>query len=158
MKNFVTKEIAVKLKELGYENKEPLAEWYRLIYFDENGRKYSCNMLAIPCHDNFDTVRMLHIDHEDGLFHWQEGGYYQGDHSRCELENSIPAPTWDEAIEFMRTKYIFINISNETLWFCEVFYNGECIFSSECNDRFECMSLCILRSLILFQNNFGIAN
>jgi membrane carboxypeptidase/penicillin-binding protein PbpC len=49
---------------------------------------------------------MLWIDNEDAHFHWHEGTYQKGGHSRCELTGeNLAAPLYQQIIDWFREKH-----------------------------------------------------
>lgn len=107
IKLFVTPELAKQLQQKGYEE-EVLAEWSDLSYpINDSGNDFNTSLcLSIDCDNNYGERKMLWIDREAALFHWTEGTYREGDHSRCEFSGDlIPAPTIQEAVDWFRTEH-----------------------------------------------------
>jgi hypothetical protein len=104
---FLSYELSKRIADLGLiEN--ILASWTELYYpkDDESGdlRKTPAIALTIDCGNSCDEQKILCIDKEAALFHWSEGSYHRGTHSRCEFGESIPAPLLSQAVEFIRLK------------------------------------------------------
>ncbi len=100
---FVPYDLAVKIKDKGFKG-ETLAKYSDFLYpLNDSGDDFAkCKCLYIPLENRFDEIRMLWIEKENGHFHWHEGTYVDGEHSRCELTgDDINAPTFEQIINWL---------------------------------------------------------
>jgi len=108
MKNqFVTRDIAIKLKDLGF-NQDCLAIYGEIKYpLDDSGLRFDkSNCLYLPYDDTYNEYKMLHIESKLALQQWVVGSYWEGEHSRCEfVGDEIKAPMWQQTIDWLREKY-----------------------------------------------------
>ncbi len=104
---FIPYELAVIAKQKGF-NEECLAYYSKLDYpIDDSGDKFNeCKILFIKCENSFDEIKVIDIENEDAMFHWTEGTYIRGDHSRCALVGEdISAPLYQQIVDWFREKH-----------------------------------------------------
>ncbi len=109
-KLFVPYDLSVKIKEKGFKC-ETLAKYSDFLYpLNDSGDDFArCKCLYIPFENRFDEIRMLWIEKENGHFHWHEGTYTEGEHSRCELTGEdTNAPTYDQFFAWLRNEHNII--------------------------------------------------
>jgi len=132
---FVPIEIAKELKELNLNQSQCLAFYSSLTYpINEGGGEKETTCLYIQQEDRYDSVKMLYIDNKDAHFHWHEGTYDEGEHSRCYISgNPIPAPTYQQVIDwFFKEHGIWIWVAQcersvKFEWFCRYERKGSCM-------------------------------
>lgn len=115
-KLFVPFELALKLKEKGFKE-DTIAKFSEIIYpIDDSGDSLArCKCLYIPLENRFDEIRMLWIENENAHFHWHEGTYTDGEHSRCELAgDDVNAPTYYQTINFIEKEF---NMHISRIWY-----------------------------------------
>jgi len=100
---FVDYETAKMLKELGFDD-ECITSYQQMQYpINDSGNSYNKSLcLTIDCEMPLDEQRVLWIEKENAHFHWHEGTYRDGEHSRCELEGEdCKAPMWQQVEEWL---------------------------------------------------------
>lgn len=109
-KQFVTYEIALKLKELGFDE-ECFAYYNKMGSFvDEDGSIYKKSKVLFLEYDNqFNQISPLWFEKDIIKEMWDEGSYWDGEHSRCKLVgNDVKAPLWQQVIDWFREKHNII--------------------------------------------------
>jgi hypothetical protein len=108
---FIPCELSLLAKEKGF-NEKCLANYSDLSYpTNDSGNDYdTCLCLWMDCQMPHDEVRVLWIENKNADFHWHEGLYTRGEHSRCELTGeTIGAPLYQQIVDWFREKHgIFI--------------------------------------------------
>lgn len=114
---FLPPSLSASLIEKGFKE-ECIAVHGKLQYpIDDSGERFAeSECIYIPFQDPWDSVKMLWIEKENAHFHWNEGIYEEGDHSRCEIVgNPIPAPLYQQCVDWLDQQYfIYILIDIET--------------------------------------------
>ena len=109
-KQFVTYEIALKLKELGFDE-ECFAYYNKMGSFvDEDGSIYKKSKVLFLEYDNqFNQISPLWFEKDIIKEMWDEGSYWDGEHSRCKLVgNDVKALLWQQVIDWFREKHNII--------------------------------------------------
>lgn len=101
--NFADIDTSRMLKELGFN--EPCIASYRQMQYpiNDSGNDYNKSLcLTIDCEMPNDEQKVIWIEKENAHFHWHEGNYDNGEHSRCELEGEdCKAPLWQQVEEWL---------------------------------------------------------
>lgn len=109
-KQFVDFETAKMLKELAF-NEECIAQFQQMEYpINDSGNDYNKSLcLTIDCETSNDEHKVIWIDKENAHFHWTEGNYDNGEHSRCELlGKEIDAPLWQQVENWLLKEHSII--------------------------------------------------
>lgn len=123
-KLFLSHPLTLKVIEKGF-NKNSLFKYSELSYpINDSGNDYKKTLcLFLPLENAHDEVRMIWIDNEDAAFHWSEGTYSEGEHSRCELVgDNLDAPMYQEVIDWLRETHkmhiqTFIGHDEDKIWY-----------------------------------------
>lgn len=110
---FVTYEIALKLKELGFDE-ECFANYNIMETFaDEDATNMiRSKVLYLEYENQYSIISPLWFEKDFVREMWVDGSYWDGEHSRCEVvDDGIKAPLWQQAIDWFREKHqLYIQI------------------------------------------------